>query len=89
VLFVLAVILAVILAYYLAEPLTRKPQPHPDTAENPPEHDAAASERELLLQDLKELELDYAGGKIPEAEYLPRKEQLLSRLAALPENQKS
>jgi len=85
VVFVFAFILAILLAYYLAEPLTRKPESPPAPPGNSPDNDGVEDERAILIQDLKDLELDYAGGKIPESEYVVRKEQLLARLTALPE----
>lgn len=81
--FLLAVLLAVVLAYYLAEPLTRKPEASPAQGTSTPEDNGTQNEREMLIQELKELELDYAGGKFAEPEYQSRKERILSRLAAL------
>lgn len=81
--FVLAVILAVVLAYYLAEPLTRPPEPAEESHPSDAGEESADIARETLMQDLKDLELDYAGGKIPEQEYHARKEQILARIANL------
>ncbi len=72
----IAVILVIgALSFYLSEPFRR-----PVETTDPAPTDDLWITRDRLIQELRELELDYAAGKLNEADYRALKAETLRRL---------